>query len=142
MERNAGEPTSCKLQIYVSGGWLDMLYFESAQRERVTTAVAAISREANNSVIWRVIHVGANPPDWLATATLWKPITDREPAPLEDVLVSVSMENDEPPTVFMAYRKTVGTKTFYVSGTSDHIIPGAYAWKHVDEPSPAPNSVA
>jgi hypothetical protein len=142
MERNPAEPLSCKLQIYVSGSWLDMLYFEPAQRERVTAAITAISGEASNSVIWRVIHVRANPADWLTTPARWQSVTDRKPAPLEDVLVSVSMGNDEPPTVFMAYRKAVGEKTFYVSGTSDHIIPGIYAWKHVDEPAPAPNSRA
>jgi hypothetical protein len=126
----------------VSGGWLDMLYFEPAQRERVSAAITAISREADNSVIWRVIHVRASPPDWLTMPAPWQPVNDHEPAPLEDVLVSVSMENDEPPTVFMAYRKAVGDKTFYVSGTSDHVIPGIYAWKPVDEPAPAPNGMA
>ncbi len=142
MKRNPETSTSCKLQIYVSGSWLDMLWFEPAQRERVTAAVTAISREASNSVIWRVIRVRANPPHWIATPTHWQSVTDQEPAPMKDVLVSVSMENDGPPTVLMAYRKAVGTKTFHVSGTSDHVIQGAYAWKHVDEPAPAPNCVA
>ncbi len=139
MERNFEEPTSYKLQIQGSGDWLDMLLFEPAQHERVTAAVTAIVRELGNPIVWRVIGIDADQRDESAPPPHWQRVTDQEPAPLEDVLVSVSMDNDEPPTVFMGYRKAVGTTTFFVSGTSDQIIHGAYAWKPIDEPAPAPN---
>lgn len=71
-----------------------------------------------------------------ATVGTWLPITPAYPVPLLDVIISVKMDDETQPLTYMAYRKALGDEIFYVSGTSDVQLRGAYAYRHCDEPAP------
>jgi len=68
----------------------------------------------------------------------WHPITRDQPEPLGDVMVSVYLDGDEEPTVFMAYRRQTDPSKWVISGTAEEIVRGVYAYAKVMAAAPMP----
>lgn len=136
-----GQRTECMLQVNTSGSWRNVLTFAAAQRAAIVAGLAGLATTLGDATTWCLHHPDGRR-EWLHAedfqASCWSPITATEPAPLDDVMVSVFAPGDEEPVVFMAYRKQVGSALFYLSGTPDQVIRGAYAYATVMNAAPAP----
>lgn len=66
----------------------------------------------------------------------WRPITDDQPQPLQDVLVSCWHPSETSAAVFMAYRRQTDPSQWVISGSDCDLVVGVYAW--ATEPLPAP----
>ncbi len=67
-------------------------------------------------------------------ATCWRPITDAQPVPLVDVLVSALQSNGEC-LVYQAWRRGVDLSQFLLTSTEDPVPGRVYAY--AEEPVPA-----
>lgn len=126
------------LQINDSGSWRNLLKFEVQRREEILQAAAKFAGVLGGTTKWALLHADGRRewlPDLGASASHWHPITTADPAPLHDVMVSVFCQGDEAPEVLMAYRKKASSDVFYLSGTPDQVVRGAYAYSQVIEPA-------
>lgn len=140
-----GQRTDCMLQVNTSGSWRNVLTFEPAKRNAIIAGLAGLANTLGDATTWCLHHPDGKR-EWLHLEDFqmasWSPITAIEPAPLDDVMVSVFAPGDEEPVVFMAYRKQAGSDLFYLSGTPDQVIRGAYAYASVMVHPPAPTTAA
>ncbi|WP_424682952.1 hypothetical protein [Frateuria sp. YIM B11624] len=131
------------LQINTAGAWREVLHFEPENREKVLAGLAALAGVIGDSARWCLLHQGGRhhgKREWLhdigQRIPEWASITPEEPAPLQDVEISVFAPGDDEPTTFMAYRKQAGSELFYLSGTPDQVVRGAYAWRETGQAAP------
>ncbi|MEI7036469.1 hypothetical protein [Fulvimonas yonginensis] len=128
-----------QLQVNTSGAWRNVLAFEADRRDQVLAGLSALAGVLGDSAQWCLLHPNGRR-EWLhdigARVRAWAPVTGEEPAPLQDVEISVFAPGDEEPTTFMAYRKQAGSELFYLSGTPDQVVRGAYAWRETDQAAP------
>lgn len=126
------------LQINTSGAWKNMLTFAPERREEVLRAVGTLAGVLGSGTTWCLLHPDGKR-EWLREPlSQWRPVTDEQPAPLDDVMVSVFGPGDDAPVVFMAYRRKTGDREFVLSGTCDEVIRGVYAFAPIMGPAPAP----
>lgn len=127
------------LQINTAGSWRNVLSFEPARRDEILGGLAALAGVLGKGARWCLLRQDGKR-EWLhdigERVRTWAPITAEEPAPLQDVEISVFAQGDDEPTTFMAYRKQAGSELFYISGTPDQVVRGAYAWREADQAAP------
>lgn len=130
---------TCMLQVNTSGSWRNVLTFDPARRDEILAGLAGLANTLGDSAKWCLHHPDSKR-EWLHAEDFatrdWLPITSTEPAPLDDVMISVFGPGDDAPVVFMAYRKTDGE--FYISGTCDQVVRGVYAYAPIIDAAPAP----
>lgn len=138
--------TECMLQVNTSGSWRNVLTFEPAQREQILTGLAGLAIVLGDATRWCLHHADGRR-EWLHAEDFatgeWKPVTDAEPAPLVDVLVSAYAPDDGIPHTFMAWRGTTpcGHRVWIMSGTAILLPMQVYAYRTVMEPAPMPARV-
>lgn len=127
--------TDITLQINNNGAWKNLTTFAADRREEVLSAVSVFAGVLGDNTRWCLLYPDGHR-EWLREPlSQWHPITADQPHLLEDVMVSTFVAGaDESPVVYMAYRKPDGK--FYLSGTFDEAVTGAYAWATVIEPMP------
>jgi hypothetical protein len=126
------------IQLKVAGGWRHVVNVEEATIDYAHSIVQATLRALRIAVVARLVSTDGQVEDHPSVAATdpWRPITDDEPAPLHDVIVTVMADLDHEPLTFMAYRKAAGSDVFYVSGTPDERLVGAYAFCAGPEAAP------
>jgi hypothetical protein len=128
------------LQINTNGAWRNVLTFDPARRDEILAGLAALAGVLGDGARWCLLNQDDGKREWLhdigERIREWAPVTAEEPAPLQDVEVSVFAPGDEEPTTFMAYRKQAGSELFYLSGTPDQVVRGAYAWRETGQAAP------
>jgi len=130
------------LQINTSGSWKTLLQFAPERRPEILRALGVFAGVLGDAARWCLLHEDGKR-EWLPNNLgPWEPITAEQPAPLEDVMVSVYLPGDEEPVTYMAYRKQAGSDQFYISGTADEKLGGAFAWAPVMDPAPLAQQAA
>jgi hypothetical protein len=136
------------LQTNDSGDWRELFKLSDRQREEIhalsdeqwdelLASAEAIAETLRERAKRSVPHVDCRH-EWLrdfGTEYPWRPITSEQPEKLVDVLASVYVEGDAEPETLMIYRKETGSDVFYLSGTADQVIRGAYAFTEVIRPA-------
>lgn len=126
------------IQLKVAGAWRHVVNVEEANVDQAHTIVQATLRALRMALVARLVSEDGQIHDISEqlTADPWRPITDAEPAPLHDVIVTAMADIDHEPLTFMAYRKATGSDVFYISGTPDERLVGAYAFCAGPEAAP------
>lgn len=126
------------LQVNTSGAWKTIASFAPHRRDELVQALASLASILGDAK-WSLLHVSGKR-EWLRAEDFaegsWRPVTVLEPAVLQDVMVSVYAPGDDAPVVFMAYRQRDGQ--WYLSGTCDQVIRGAYAYAPIMDAAPFP----
>ncbi|UJM85291.1 hypothetical protein [Rhodanobacter denitrificans] len=134
--------TTCMLQVNTSGAWRNVLTFDPAQRAAIVAGLAGLANTLGDDTTWCLHHPDGKR-EWLHAEDFalggWLPVTEEEPAPLVDVMVSAYCACDRTPDVFMAWRNAQGT--WLISGTNEPLSLLVYAYRPVIAPAPAPAAV-
>lgn len=130
------------LQINTSGSWKTMLQFEPARQAEIMRGVRVLAGILGKSAKWCLQREDGSR-EWLPDDLgPWEPVTAEQPAPLEDVLVSVYHQGEDP-MVFAAYRRGLAPNQWFISGTDhERIVGQVYAWAPCLEPAARPQQVA
>lgn len=123
------------LQINTSGSWKTLLQFAPERKAEIMRGLRVFAGILGKSATWCLLHEDGKR-EWLpGDLGPWQPITGDQPAPLEDVLVSVYHPGEEP-MVFAGYRKGRGLDDWFISGTDrERIVGEVYAWAPCLEPA-------
>ncbi|MGS1014083.1 hypothetical protein ACVCL0_09180 [Rhodanobacter sp. UC4450_H17] len=138
-----GQRTTCMLQVNTSGSWRNVLTFDPAQRAEIVASLATLATTLGDDTTWCLHHPDGKR-EWLHAEDFaagdWKPITDAEPAPLVDVLVSAYSPDDGIPHTFMAWRGTTpcGYHVWMISGAELELRMHVYAYRPIMAPAPVP----
>lgn len=132
-----GKRTTCMLQVNTSGSWRNVLTFEPAQRAAILAGVAELANVLGDTTTWCLHHPDGKR-EWLHAEDFaqWRPITDVDPAPLVDVIVSAYDASDREGVVFMGWRDRKGA--WFISGSDEPLLLPVYAYRPVLAPAPAP----
>ncbi len=106
IEKSRSELSLLRLQINTAGFCRDVHNFEVECHVEALNNVAVLASTRDEIHEW-LDRSGHRFPKWM-------PITVDEPAPLEDVMVTVFAPGNDEPLTFMAYRKTAGSIEFYL----------------------------
>lgn len=126
------------IQLKVAGGWRHVVNVEEANVDQAHAIVQATLRALRMALVARLVSGDGQVQDYttITGTESWRTITEAEPAPLHDVIVTVMADIDQEPLTYMAYRKAAGSDVFFISGTADERLVGAYAFCAGPEAAP------
>jgi hypothetical protein len=124
------------LQINTSGAWKNVMTFAPGRRAEVLRGLRLFAGILGPSAKWCLLREDGSR-EWLpGDLGPWRPITDEQPLPLQDVLVSVYHRGAQP-MVFAAYRR--GAEEWVISGTDhERVVGEVYAWAPCLDPAKRP----
>lgn len=124
------------IQLKVAGAWRDVISVDNSAIDNAHATVQATLRALRIAVMARMLSDDGQATAIPDEANGWRRITDIEPRPLHDVIVTVFADVDDEPLTFMAYRKSEGAEDFILSGTNDERLQGAYAYRECEAAAP------
>lgn len=132
------------IQLKVAGSWRNVLSVNEENIDLAHAVVQGTLRALRIMVAPRLLREDGQevPVVGAKQADDWRPITDSDPAPLHDVMVSAYDSSESEAVVFMAWRSNSDPSRWLISGSDELLLLPVYAYCEVMAAAVAPKELS